>query len=45
MNRLNVNRLAEVLSEILTDKHGVKVTVTFNPREEEQECKESPTIL
>ena len=45
MNRLNVNRLAEVLSEILTDKHGVKVTVTFNPREEAQECKEPPTIL
>lgn len=45
MNRLNVTRLAEVLSEILTDKHGVKVTVTFNPREEEQECKKSPTTL
>ena len=45
MNRLNVNRLAEVLSEILTDKHGAKVVVTFQPREEEQKCKESPTIL
>ena len=45
MDRLNVNRLAEALSEILTDRHGVKVTVTFNPREEAQECKESPTIL
>lgn len=44
MNRLNVNRLAEALSEILSDRHGVKVTVTFNPREEElQECEESPT--
>ena len=45
MDRLNVNRLAEALSEILTDRHGVKVTVTFNPKEEEQECQESPTIL
>lgn len=45
MDRLNVNRLAEALSEILTDRHGVKVTVTFNPKEEEQECKESQTIL
>lgn len=44
MNRLNVNRLAEALSEILSDRHGVKVTVTFQPREEEHECKESPTI-
>ena len=44
MNRLNVSRLAEVLSDILTDRHGVKVTVTFNPKEE-QECKESPTTL
>lgn len=44
MNRLNVNRLAEVLSEILTDRHGVKVTVTFTPREEEPECEKSPTI-
>lgn len=44
MNRLNVNRLAEALSEILTDRHGVKVTVTFNQKEE-QECEESPTTL
>ena len=43
MNRLNVVRLAEVLSEILTDKHGAKITVTFQPREEEQECEKSPT--
>lgn len=43
MNRLNVTRLAEVLSEILTDKHGAKVVVTFNRREEEQKCEESPT--
>lgn len=45
MNRLNVNRLAEALSEILTDRHGVKVTVTFTLREEEQECEESLTTL
>lgn len=35
MNRLNVNRLAEVLSEILTEKHGAKVTITFTPKESE----------
>lgn len=45
MNRLNVNRLAEALSEILSDRHGVKVTVSFNPKEEVQECEESPTTL
>lgn len=44
MNRLNVNRLAEALSEILSDRHGVKVTVSFSPKEEVQECEESPTI-
>lgn len=44
MNRLNVNRLAEALSEILTDRHGAKVTITFKPREDEQECEKSPTI-
>lgn len=44
MDHLNINRLAEALSEILSDRHGVKVTVTFQPREEEQECEESPTI-
>ena len=43
MNRLNVVRLAEVLSEILTDKHGVKITVTFQPKEEAQECQKSLT--
>lgn len=35
MNRLNVNRLAEVLSEILSEKHGAKVTVKFTPKEAE----------
>lgn len=45
MNRLNVTRLAEVLSEILTDKHGAKITVTFQPREEERACEKSPTTL
>lgn len=43
MNRLNVNRLAEALSEILSDRHGAKVTVTFIPKEEEQKCEDSPT--
>ena len=42
MNRLNVTRLAEVLSEILTDKHGAKVVVTFQPMEE-QKCEKSQT--
>lgn len=37
MNRLNVNRLAEALSEILTDRYGAKVTITFKPREKEKE--------
>ena len=37
MNRLNVNRLAEVLSDILTHRHGAKVTVTLKPREEDDE--------
>ena len=31
MNRLNVNRLAEVLSDILTQRHGAKITVTMKP--------------
>lgn len=44
MNRLNVNRLAEALSEILSDRHGAKITITFKPREDDQECKKSPTI-
>lgn len=43
MNRLNVNRLAEALSEILSDRHGVKVTVTFIPKKEAQKCETPPT--
>ena len=35
MDRLNVDRLAEVLSEILSEKHGAKVTVSFTPKEAE----------
>lgn len=35
MDRLNVNRLAEVLSEILSEKHGAKITVSFTPKEAE----------
>lgn len=35
MNHLNVDRLAEVLSEILSEKHGAKVTITWTPKSEE----------
>lgn len=32
--QIDVNRLMKVLSEILSDKHGVKVTLTLRPRDE-----------
>lgn len=34
MNSLNLDRLGKVLSEILSDKYGANVTVTFQPKEE-----------
>lgn len=32
-NRLNVNRLMAVLSEILSEKHGAKITLSAVPKE------------
>lgn len=37
MDRLNVDRLAEVLSEILSEKHGAKITISFTPKEEAED--------
>lgn len=34
MFEIDVNRLMEVLSEILSDEYGMKVTLTAKPREE-----------
>ena len=36
-NTLNVDRLTQVLSEILSEKHGLEITVTAVPRGEEPE--------
>ena len=33
MSRLNVERMMAALSEILSEKHGVKVTVTARKKE------------
>lgn len=33
MDRLNVDRLAQVLSEILSEKHGAEIKITFTPKE------------
>lgn len=33
MDRLNISRLAEVLSDILTQRHGAKITVTLTPKD------------
>ena len=32
-NQPNISRLAEVLGEILSDKHGVEVSITMTPKE------------
>lgn len=37
MNRLNVDRLAQVLSEILSEKHGADVTVEFHKRDQDDD--------
>lgn len=39
MNRLNVDRLMETLSEILSEKHGANITLRAEPQEEETEEK------
>lgn len=36
-NRLNVDRLMKTLSEILSEKHGCKVTLTAIPKEQKTE--------
>ena len=36
MNELNVDRLAKVLSDILSEKYGAKITVTYTPKTEEK---------
>lgn len=40
MDRLNVNRLAEVLSDILTQRHGAKITVTLEPKDASEDRRE-----
>lgn len=32
-NKLNVNKLMKTLSEILSEKHGCKVTITATPKD------------
>ena len=34
--QINIDKLAKVLSEIFSDKYGVKVTITFRPKEPQQ---------
>ena len=34
-NRLNVNRLMDVLSDILSEKHGADIKFTATPKEEQ----------
>lgn len=34
MFEIDINRLMEVLSEILSDEYGVRVTLTARPKEE-----------
>ena len=36
-NRLNIDRMMKTLSEILSEKHGCKVTITATPKEKESE--------
>ena len=42
MNRLNVDRLMEALSDILSDKHGAKITFSASPKAED--CKEDKRV-
>ena len=34
--QISVHKLAQVLSEILSDEYGVKVTITLRPKEPQQ---------
>ena len=36
-NQLNIDRLMKTLSEILSEKHGCKVTITAVPKEKATE--------
>lgn len=36
-NRLNIDRMMKTLSEILSEKHGCKVTITAIPKENKTE--------
>lgn len=38
-NRLNVDRLMQALSEILTDKHGVEIRFKATPKEDAKNGK------
>lgn len=38
MNRLNVDRLMEVMSDILSEKHGVKITLRAIPKDQAEEA-------
>ena len=33
-NRINIDRMMKTLSEILSEKHGCKVTITATPKAE-----------
>ena len=39
MNRLNVDRLMEVMSDILSEKHGAKITLRAIPKDQAEEAK------
>lgn len=36
-NQLNIDRMMKTLSEILSDKHGCKVTITATPKDNSAE--------
>lgn len=36
-NRLNIDRMMKTLSEILSEKHGCKVTITAIPKDKKPE--------
>lgn len=36
-NKLNIDRMMRTLSEILSEKHGCKVTITAIPKEKQAE--------
>lgn len=34
--QISIHKLEKVLSEILSDKYGTKITITFRPKEPQQ---------